>query len=233
MGESIATLVIGRSIANAANRLEARTGVPTFRFDHLIGLDACDAFTQTLAELSGQPVPAKIERQRSQLQDAMVDTHFMTGFLRDRAGARSGSAERFVRPVRRHGRRDCHRRRSRRARKCSNRCHARAYWSAILKTSKFRRPSTERNCWCAIPTVSRSPIAWVFRCCVPAFPLYDWVGGYARGWVGYRHGRQALFDIANLFLGQHHDIPAYRSIFRTETVPAAVPSQAGAGVVRH
>ena len=68
------------------------------------------------------------------------------------------------------------------------------------------------------------------------FPLYDWVGGYARGWVGYRHARQALFDIANLFLGQHHDLPAYRSFYRNEpgdAVPASVRSQAGAGVVRH
>lgn len=80
MGESIATLVIGRSLFKAADLLEERTGVPTLRFDHLMGLDACDAFTQALANLSGLPVPEKQERQRAQLQDAMVDTHFMTGF---------------------------------------------------------------------------------------------------------------------------------------------------------
>ncbi len=45
------------------------------------------------------------------------------------------------------------------------------------------------------------------------FPQYDWVGGYARTWVGYRGTRQALFDLANLFLGHHHDTPAYRSIY--------------------
>ena len=45
------------------------------------------------------------------------------------------------------------------------------------------------------------------------FPQYDWVGGYARTWVGYRGARQALFDLANLFLGHHHDTPAYRSIY--------------------
>jgi nitrogenase molybdenum-iron protein NifN len=58
------------------------------------------------------------------------------------------------------------------------------------------------------------------------FPQYDFVGGYARPWVGYRSARQALFDLANLFLGQHHDIPAYRSIYR----PAA---EADVGLVRH
>src|ERR1035438_7624705 len=80
MGESIATFVVGRSLSRAADLLKNRTGVPDFRFDHLMGLDACDLFTQTLATVSGQPVPEKIERNRAQLQDAMVDSHFMAGF---------------------------------------------------------------------------------------------------------------------------------------------------------
>ncbi|HCV12404.1 MAG TPA: nitrogenase iron-molybdenum cofactor biosynthesis protein NifN, partial [Candidatus Accumulibacter sp.] len=82
LGGAVATVVIGRSLHKAADLLQARSGVPDFRFDHLLGLDACDAFTVTLAEISGQPVPPAIERQRAQLQDAMVDTHFMTGSLR-------------------------------------------------------------------------------------------------------------------------------------------------------
>ena len=67
------------------------------------------------------------------------------------------------------------------------------------------------------------------------FPLYDQVGGYARGWVGYRLARQALFDIANLVLGLHHEIPAYRSIYRDQPDSEAGSRcpQAGAGVVRH
>ena len=45
------------------------------------------------------------------------------------------------------------------------------------------------------------------------FPQYDLVGGYARTWVGYRGTRQALFDLANLMLEQHHELEAYRSIY--------------------
>ncbi|MPN18078.1 hypothetical protein SDC9_165436 [bioreactor metagenome] len=45
------------------------------------------------------------------------------------------------------------------------------------------------------------------------FPQYDTMGGYARTWVGYRGSRQALFDIANLMLGQHHELEAYRSFY--------------------
>jgi nitrogenase molybdenum-iron protein NifN len=44
-----ATVVIGRSLHKAADLLRARSGVPDCRFDHLLGLDACDAFTLALS----------------------------------------------------------------------------------------------------------------------------------------------------------------------------------------
>src|ERR1700690_855471 len=82
MGESAATLVLGHSLYDAADLLKQRTGVPDFRFDSLMGLENVDAFVAALAEISGLAVPEKIERQRAQLQDAMVDTHFMLGFAK-------------------------------------------------------------------------------------------------------------------------------------------------------
>ena len=232
MGESIATLAIGRSIGNAANRLEARTGVPTFRFDHLIGLDACDAFTQTLAEISGQPVPAKIERQRSQLQDAMVDTHFMTGFLKIALGLDpdllKGLSDLFV---------------SMGAEVVTAVAPARAEvleslpCASVLVGDLEDLEASAASDGAQLLVSNSHGVEVANRLGISllraGFPQYDWVGGYARGWVGYRHARQALFDIANLFLGQHHDIPAYRSIYRAEAVPASVSAQAGAGVVRH
>ena len=232
MGESVATLAIGRSISNAANRLEARTGVPTFRFDHLIGLEACDAFTQTLAEISGQPVPARIERHRSQLQDAMVDTHFMTGFLRvalaEDPDLLNGLAGLFhsmgaevvsaVSPIR--------------AEVLENVPCATVQVGDLedLEHSAAANGAQLLVCNSHGAEVAKRLGIPLLRA---GFPQYDWVGGYTRGWVGYRHARQALFDIANLFLGQHHDIPAYRSIYRTDAVPAPERAQAGAGLVRH
>jgi len=82
LGESCATLVIGRSLAAAADLLHGRSGVPEYRFDSLMGLDEVDAFVAALSRIADRPVPEKIERQRAQLQDAMVDTHFMFGFAR-------------------------------------------------------------------------------------------------------------------------------------------------------
>jgi nitrogenase molybdenum-iron protein NifN len=235
MGESIATLAIGRSITAAASLLEARTGVPTCRFDRLIGLDACDAFTQTLAELSGLPVPSRLERQRAQLQDAMVDAHFATGFSRialaldpdllngltaffHGMGAEVVAA---VSPIRAGVLEDL---------PCEK--------VQVGDLEDLEHVATEHGAQLLVASSHGSEIAkrlgiGLLRA---GFPQFDWVGGHARGWVGYRNARQALFDIANLFLGQHHDIPAYRSIYRTEPddpMPEPLRAQAHAGVVRH
>lgn len=79
LGSSAATLVLGASLAPAAAALQQRFGTPTFQFDQLTGLAAVDHLLQTLSQLSGQPVPAKYQRQRRQVQDALLDTHFYFG----------------------------------------------------------------------------------------------------------------------------------------------------------
>ena len=214
MGESAATLVIGRSLSSAADSLRSRTGVPDHRFYHLLGLDACDAFTLTLAEISGQAVPAAIDRQRAQLQDAMVDSHFMTGFLRVGIAADpdllvalgqflAGVGAEVVAAV----------------------APARAEVLADLPAAAVRIGDLEDLEHAAAVgqaqlIVSNShAAACAERLGVPllraGFPQYDRVGGYARTWVGYRGARSALFDVANLFLDNHHDTPVHRSIYRS------------------
>lgn len=225
MGESIATLVIGRSLFKAADLLEERTGVPTLRFDHLMGLDASDAFTHALANLSGLPVPEKLERQRAQLQDAMVDTHFMTGFTRIAlaldpdlllafgdflvgVGAQIVAA---VAPARAESLVDV---------PCA------AVQIGDLEDLERSAKLADAQLLISNSHAAQSAARLHLPLLRAGFPQYDFVGGYARPWVGYRGARQALFDLANLFLGQHHDIPAYRSIYR----PA---SEADLGLVRH
>jgi nitrogenase molybdenum-iron protein NifN len=57
------------------------------------------------------------------------------------------------------------------------------------------------------------------------FPQYDLIGGYQRLWIGYRGTRQALFDLANILVGNgHHEIPAYRSVYHAEEVRHASPA---------
>ncbi len=212
MGESTATLVVGPSLNKAANLLKTRTGVPDYRFEGLLGLDDCDAFTQALAEISGKPVPEKVERHRAQLQDAMVDCHFMIGFARvalaadpDLLGMQvrflTGMGAEIVAAVSTHK-------------------HESLAGLLIPKVTIGDLEDMEKaaRAGAAQFIVANSHAAeTAHRLGLPllraGFPQYDHVGGYARTWVGYRGTRQALFDLANLMLGQHHELEPYRSIY--------------------
>ncbi len=233
MGKAAATLVIGRSLHRAADLLKQRTGVPDFRFDHLLGLDACDAFTLALAEISGQPVPGKIDRQRAQLQDAMVDTHFMTGFLRVGLAADpdllvalgqflagvGAEVVVAVAPARAEVLSDMPAESVQIGDLEDLEHGALAHRAQLIVCNSHAAPAAERL---QIPLLRAG------------FPQYDWVGGYARTWVGYRGARQALFDVANLFQGNHHDIPVHRSIYRAGgECNSPSGAAAGAGLVRH
>lgn len=79
MGASAMTLAIGEAMRPAGERLQQKTGVPLRVFDTLTGLAASDAFIALLSDLSENEVPSKFKRQRSQLQDAMLDGHFFFG----------------------------------------------------------------------------------------------------------------------------------------------------------
>lgn len=235
LGEAAATLVIGPSLYRAADRLKEKTGVPDYRFAGLLGLEACDAFTQALAGISGQPVPEKIERWRTQLQDAMVDAHFMLGFAPIALAGDPdllGSFADFlvgvgaeipvaVSPV-----------------KADRLAELPIAAVTVGDLEDLERGAAGRELKLVIANSHAAQSA--ARLGVPllraGFPQYDWVGGYARAWVGYRGSRQALFDIANLILGQHHEIAPHRSLFwqdgpRREEAGAAFHAPAAAGLV--
>ncbi|GHU11763.1 nitrogenase iron-molybdenum cofactor biosynthesis protein NifN [Betaproteobacteria bacterium] len=211
LGESIATLSIGKSLDKAADRLKARTGVPDYRFGGLMGLEACDAFTKTLAEISGEPVSAKLERQRDQLQDAMVDSHFMLGFARLALAADPDLLAMLTRFLQGVGAEIVAAVSPVRAETLSalnieitvgdleDLEHlARRHAAALVITNSHGSETARRL---NLPLLRAG------------FPQYDLVGGHARAWVGYRGTRQALFDLANLLQAQHHDPEPYRSLY--------------------
>ncbi len=212
MGESTATLVIGPSLHKAADILKAKTGVPDYRFEGLMGLDDCDAFTQALAEISGMPVPPRIERQRAQLQDAMVDSHFMLGFARVALAADPDLLGQQVRFLTGMG--------AEIVAAVSPHKHDSLAGLPIPKViiGDLEDMEKEARAGDAQFVMSNShAVETAKRLGLPlmrsGFPQYDLVGGYARTWVGYRGSRQALFDLANLMLGQHHELEPYRSIY--------------------
>lgn len=224
MGESIATLVLGNSLFEAADYLKAQTGVPDFRFDSLMGLDAVDSFIAALADISGKPVPEKIERQRAQLQDAMVDAHFMLGFARVAIAADPDMLYGFARLVTEMG--------------CEVVAAVAPARANILNDVAAAQVgigdledleiAAKRNG--AQLVISNSHAAETSRrlgvlLLRAGFPQYDLIGGYQRLWVGYRGTRQALFDLANLLVEHGHHEPApYVSIYQRESKNATPAS---------
>lgn len=89
LSQSSFTLVIGESLRNAAQILEEKFGTQYQVFPRLTGLGAVDSFLLKLSQLvvsrtdphldKDCEVPQKYQRQRRQLQDAMLDTHFYFG----------------------------------------------------------------------------------------------------------------------------------------------------------
>jgi nitrogenase molybdenum-iron protein NifN len=227
MGESAATLVLGSSLHDAADFLHTQTGVPDFRFDRLMGLDAVDAFVAALAKISGKPVPEKIERQRAQLQDAMVDAHFMLGFARVAIAAdpdllygyaqllngMGGEVVAAVTPAR----------------------------AAILNQVPAAQVAigdledlehAARKAGAQLVISNSHAVETTRRLDVPllraGFPQFDLLGGYQRLWVGYRGTRQTLFDLANLLVEHGHHEPApYVSIYNQRTGEVRATSAAG------
>ena len=232
MGESTATLVVGPSLHKAANILKARTGVPDYHFEGLMGLDDCDAFTQALADISGRPVPEKIERHRAQLQDAMVDCHFMIGFARVALAADPDLLGMQVRFLTCMGAEIVSAVSPHKHESLAGLPIAKVIIGDLEDMEKEARAGKAQFIMAnshAAETASRLGLPLMRS----GFPQYDHVGGYARTWVGYRGTRQALFDLANLMLGQHHELEPYRSIYWADTRPGEhhVISSAAAGLV--
>lgn len=79
IGSSAFTIAIGESMRHSARILNHRFGTNYQVFERFSGLGPVDSFFHLLSQLSDRPVPEKYRRQRRQLQDAMLDTHFYFG----------------------------------------------------------------------------------------------------------------------------------------------------------
>ncbi len=221
LGEAVATLVIGASLNPAADLLKARSGVPDYRFDTLMGIEAVDGFIAALAEISGQTVPEKIERQRAQLQDAMVDTHFMLGFARI---AIAGDPDLLFALADLMVGMGCE--------VTAAVAPAKALILEKVPAAQVKLGDLEdlelaaREHGVDLVICNSHAGETAKRLGVPllraGFPQYDLIGGYQKLWVGYRGTRQALFDLANLLVEHgHHEVPAYRSVYASRPGDAA------------
>lgn len=217
LGNAAATLVVGDSLHKAADKLEQRTGVDDYRFDHLMGLEATDRLIQILHDISGEPVPYKLERQRAQLQDAMLDTHFMLGMTRFAIAVDpdllvglsqmlAGVGGEIVTAV--------------------TSVNARSLKQVVAEQVKvgdledLEHMVSDNK---AELLISNSHgVESAKRLKIPllraGFPQYDTLGGYQKTWIAYRGARQLLFEIANMLLAlEKGKIQAYQSIYAQKT----------------
>jgi len=217
LGDAAATLVIGASLSAAADLLRERTGVPDYRFDHLLGLEATDALIMTLGGIAGAPVPPRLERQRAQLQDAMLDTHFLLGQSRCAIAGDPDLLNAFSHLLGETG------------------------VEIVAAVAPSRAPVLERVPVAEVQIgdledlenlarqhdaefiISNSHAAETAqRLNLPllraGFPLHDRIGAYQRTWIGYQGARQALFDLANLLLSHdQHEIAPYHAFYSAKS----------------
>lgn len=213
VGDAAATLVIGASMFPAADALHKRTGVPDHRFDHLMGLEVMDGLVQTLHEIAAQPVPAKLERQRAQLQDAMLDTHFMIGMSRVAIAGDPDLLNGFSQLLSTLG-----------AETVAAVAPANAPVLKRVPTDRIMIGDLEdleqqaRANGAELLITNSHGVESAQRLGIPllraGFPQYDLLGGYQRTWIGYRGTRETLFQLANILLQlEKGEIHPYHSIY--------------------
>jgi nitrogenase molybdenum-iron protein NifN len=211
LGDAVATVVIGASLQTAAQVLEEKTGVPTYQLDHLYGLKATDLLMMALLNISGNPVPKRLERQRAQLQDALLDTHFMLGQLRVALAADADLLGALVDVLQETG-----------AEVVTAITSCNVPLLAKIPVENIKIGDLEDMEKFALESKAQLVIGnshaviSAERLNIPilraGFPLYDVIGGYAKTWIGYAGSRQTLFDLANLVINHaHEEIPIYRS----------------------
>lgn len=214
VGDAVATLVIGASMDAAADALAERTGVPDHRFAHLMDLDAVDGLVMTLSRIADRPVPAKVERQRAQLQDALLDCHFMLGMSRFAIAAESDLLVGFSRMLASVGAEVV---------AAVAPANAPALQDVVAREVKIGDLEdleiTARERDAEILIGNSHAVHTAERLGIPllraGFPQYDRVGGFQRTWIGYRGTRDAIFDLANLLLGEERgEIHPYRSTLK-------------------
>ena len=203
MGASAATIAVGEQMRPCAELLQARTGAPFVLFDRLTGLAANDALLAWLARQSGVPVPEKWRRQRSQLQDAMLDAHFFCGGKKLAIGAEPDLLWALASTLDEMG------------------CEIAAAVTTTASPLLERVPAAEviigdledleqRAVACDLLVTHSHGRQAAERLHLPllraGLPMFDRLGAAHRLAVGYRGTREVLFEVGNLLLERlQHD----------------------------
>ncbi|MBF0190347.1 MAG: nitrogenase iron-molybdenum cofactor biosynthesis protein NifN [Magnetococcales bacterium] len=217
--QSQATLVIGRSLFPAAERLQQLCPMPVLRFEHLMGLDATDRLVSALANLTGGKVPSRVERWRRQMLDAMLDTHFLLGQKRVAMAGEPDLVAGFHQLFAEMGSHTV-------AAVVPHRSSGRNVGPELTVVGDLDDLERVAVAEKAELLVGNSQLAeTAARLHLPlmraGFPIFDRLGGFREARIGYRGSRNALFEAANRLLeGAAHGISPYFSGLRS--IPASL-----------
>lgn len=218
MGQNLCTISVGVSLNRAASLLAQRSKGDVVTLPHLMTLEMCDRFINQLREISGRDVPAWIERQRGQLQDAMIDCHMWLQGAGVAMAAEGDLLAAWCDFALSQGMRP---------------------WPLVAPVSMpslLNLPVEQvvigdledmQDLLCKQPVdllVTNShgvDLAEQFG--IPliraGFPIYDRLGEFRRSRQGYSGIRDTLFELANLMRERHHPLHAYCSPLRQHFSP--------------
>jgi nitrogenase molybdenum-iron protein NifN len=197
MGDAALTLVIGHSLTKAGTWLEQQTGVKSCLLPHLHTLRAVDELVHILLKVSGHSAPSlRVTKQRRQLTDAMLDTHFVFGERRFAIATDADLLLALTELVQLMGSHVV---------AAVTPSAGEALAQVPLKTVQLGDLEDLEHLarGAAQVLLGNSHAAETAeRLGIPlvriGFPLFDTIGAYAQRWIGYRGVRQTLFDLANV-----------------------------------
>ena len=223
MGASQITLAIGEHMRGAAEALERRSGVPFKVFDRLIGLEAFDAFVETLISLSGRPAPEPLRRERSRLVDAMLDGHF---FFTGRTAAVAAEPDMLLAVTRFLDEMGCRIGAAVTTMKTPAAAKVPCDPVVVGDLDDLERLASSGDCDLIIANAHAAVAADAVG--VPlyrmGFPVFDRLGAGHRVSVGYRGTRELLFDIGNIFIDHQTEHQPYQRQDREVASDASVIS---------
>jgi nitrogenase molybdenum-cofactor synthesis protein NifE len=196
-GRSAATIYVGDSLARAARALEERHGVPAFGANAATGLAEVDHLVATLSALSGRPVPESLQRARSRLLDAMVDSHYQFGGKKVAIALEGDALKVMTRFLAGMG------------------CDVRVALAATRTGGLHDLPcgdvrvgdledleAAARGMDLLVANSNgrqAAAKAGVKAHLRAGYPVFDRLGAHARVWAGYRGTQNLVFEVANLF----------------------------------
>ena len=202
MGASIHTFALGEQMRPCAQALHDKTGVPFTVLQRLTGLAGVDEFIAELMRVSGAAVPGKYKRERSQLQDAMLDAHFFIGGKRIVIGAEPDLLWALAMSLTELG-----------ARICAAITTTHSPLLELVPTEEVLIGDLEdleqRAMGCDLMITHSHGRQAAERLEIPfhraGMPLFDRLGAGHRLSVGYRGTREFLCEIGNVFLAYPHE----------------------------